>query len=215
MSVSSPCSNIKSNSEDSHTSNLSQSCQSLFIYPLSNYSFGNKEALYEKDQSVAARFQRMRDDFERVGMRRSVDAVLVVYEHNLPHILLLQLGSSFYRLPGGELNTGEDPFDGLKRLLNMYIGTACNWSVGEVISNWWRPNFEPSQYPYIPSHISQPKEHRQLYIVNLPEKTSFHVPRNYKLVAAPMFELYDNAANYGPIIASLPQSLSRFKIVFC
>lgn len=69
-----------------------------FRYPLSNYSFGNKEALYEKDQSVAARFQRMRDDFERVGMRRSVDAVLVVYEHNLPHILLLQLGSSFYRL---------------------------------------------------------------------------------------------------------------------
>ena len=38
----------------------------------------------------------------------------------------------------------------------------------------------------------------------------FAVPRNYKLVAAPLFELYDNSQGYGPIIASLPQLLSRF-----
>ena len=37
----------------------------------------------------------------------------------------------------------------------------------------------------------------------------FAVPRNYKLVAAPLFELYDNAAGYGPIISCLPQNLSR------
>lgn len=37
----------------------------------------------------------------------------------------------------------------------------------------------------------------------------FAVPRNYKLVAAPLFELYDNSAGYGPIISSLPQALSR------
>ena len=54
--------------------------------------------MYEKDQSVAARFQRMRDDFEKQGMRRSVDAVLVVHEHGLPHVLLLQLGTSFFKL---------------------------------------------------------------------------------------------------------------------
>lgn len=37
----------------------------------------------------------------------------------------------------------------------------------------------------------------------------FAVPKNYKLVAAPLFELYDNAPGYGPIISSLPQLLSR------
>lgn len=37
----------------------------------------------------------------------------------------------------------------------------------------------------------------------------FAVPKNYKLVAAPLFELYDNAQGYGPIISSLPQALSR------
>lgn len=38
----------------------------------------------------------------------------------------------------------------------------------------------------------------------------FAVPKNYKLVAAPLFELYDNAQGYGPIISSLPQTLCRY-----
>jgi Nucleotide hydrolase len=41
----------------------------------------------------------------------------------------------------------------------------------------------------------------------------FAVPRNHKLVAAPLFELYDNASSYGPIISHLPQMLSRLVTV--
>ena len=67
-------------------------------YPLSNYTFGTKDALYEKDSSVPARFQRMREEFEKIGMRRSVEGVLIVHEHGLPHVLLLQLGASFFKL---------------------------------------------------------------------------------------------------------------------
>ena len=64
------------------------------LYPLSNYTFGTKEPMYEKDRTVEARFNRMREDFEKLGMRHSVEAVLLVHEHNLPHALLLQLGES-------------------------------------------------------------------------------------------------------------------------
>lgn len=53
----------------------------------------------------------------RIGMRRSVEGVLLVHEHGLPHVLLLQLGTTFFKLPGGELNAGEDEVEGLKRLL--------------------------------------------------------------------------------------------------
>ena len=88
------------------------------LYPLTNYTFGTKEPLYEKDNSVMARFQRMRDEFASIGMRRSVEAVLLVHEHGLPHVLLLQLGTTFFKLPGGELQPNEDSVDGLKRLLN-------------------------------------------------------------------------------------------------
>lgn len=74
--------------------------RTIQTYPLTNYTFGTKDALYERDSSVQARFQRMREEFSTMGMRRSVEAVLLVHEHNLPHVLLLQLGTTFFKLPG-------------------------------------------------------------------------------------------------------------------
>ncbi|XP_052023073.1 cleavage and polyadenylation specificity factor subunit 5 isoform X2 [Apodemus sylvaticus] len=162
--------------------------RTINLYPLTNYTFGTKEPLYEKDSSVAARFQRMREEFDKIGMRRTVEGVLIVHEHRLPHVLLLQLGTTFFKLPGGELNPGEDEVEGLKRLM--------------------------TEYPYIPAHITKPKEHKKLFLVQLQEKALFAVPKNYKLVAAPLFELYDNAPGYGPIISSLPQLLSRFNFIY-
>lgn len=71
--------------------------RTINLYPLTNYTFGTKEPLFEKDPSVPARFQRMRDEFDKIGMRRSVEGVLLVHEHGLPHVLLLQLGKySFF-----------------------------------------------------------------------------------------------------------------------
>ncbi|XP_053209604.1 cleavage and polyadenylation specificity factor subunit 5-like [Panonychus citri] len=198
---------------------LSVTCnRTINLYPLSNYTFGTKDALFEKDPSVPARFQRMKDEFEKVGMRRSVEGVLLVHEHRLPHVLLLQLGTTFFKLPGGELKAGEDEVEGLKRLLTETLGRqdgiANEWTIEDTIGNWWRPNFEPPQYPYVPPHITKPKEHKRLFLVQLPEKALFAVPKNYKLVAAPLFELYDNAQGYGPIISSLPQTLSRFNFIY-
>lgn len=64
----------------------------LNLYPLSNYTFGTKDAQYEKDRTVESRFLRLKEDYEKFGLRRSVDGVVLVHEHNLPHVLLLQLG---------------------------------------------------------------------------------------------------------------------------
>uniref|UniRef100_A0A3B3ZET7 Cleavage and polyadenylation specificity factor subunit 5 n=1 Tax=Periophthalmus magnuspinnatus TaxID=409849 RepID=A0A3B3ZET7_9GOBI len=175
--------------------------RTINLYPLTNYTFGTKEPLYEKDGSVAARFQRMREEFDKMGMRRTVEGVLIVHEHRLPHVLLLQLGTTFFKLPGGELNPGEDEVEGLKRLMTEILGrqdgVKQDWVIDDCIGNWWRPNFEPPQVKVIPGSKK-----------NL--MTLFAVPKNYKLVAAPLFELYDNAPGYGPIISSLPQLLSRY-----
>ncbi|KAJ6221304.1 hypothetical protein RDWZM_007116 [Blomia tropicalis] len=190
--------------------------RTINLYPLSNYTFGTKDPLFEKDPSVEARFQRLRDEFDKIGQRRSVEGVLLVHEHNLPHVLLLQLGTAFFKLPGGELNPGEDEIEGLKRhmteTLGKQEGQSHDWEIEDTIGNWWRPNFEPPQYPYIPPHITKPKEHKRLFLVQLPDKAYFAVPKNYKLVAAPLFELYDNSQGYGPIISSLPQALSRYHL---
>ncbi|XP_065178523.1 cleavage and polyadenylation specificity factor subunit 5-like [Sycon ciliatum] len=188
----------------------------VHLYSLANYTFGTKEAQYEKDTSVQLRFQRMKEEYQKHGMRRSVEAILLVHEHNITHVLLLQLGTTFFKLPGGELKPGEQYTDGLKRILDNFMGeeedAAVDWQVDHLVAKWFRPNFEASQYPYVPAHVTKAKEEKRLYIVQLPEKAKFAVPKNYKLVAAPIFELYDNTSGYGPVIAALPHQLSRFSM---
>ena len=73
----------------------------LDIYPVENYTFGTKEPQHEKDKSVATRLARMKDKYEKEGMRRTVEAVLLVYQHGHPHVLLLQIGNNvkgFFKL---------------------------------------------------------------------------------------------------------------------
>ena len=40
----------------------------------------------------------MHEEFAKWGMRRTVEGVLIVHEHGLPHLLLLQLGANFFKL---------------------------------------------------------------------------------------------------------------------
>ena len=101
------------------------------------------------------------------------------------------------------------------------------------------------QYPFVPAHISKPKECKILFVVQMPEKSTstpfstsdpflfpnettktlpnlllflkkkkhstevLAVPKNMKLLAIPLFELYDNAARYGPQLSAIPHLLSR------
>lgn len=82
--------------------------------------------------------------------------------------------------------------------------------VGEHVASWWRPTFDSPLYPYIPPHVSSPKEVHKLYIVQLQPECTFAVPSNLKLLAVPLFDLYDNASQYGHALSSLPEVLSRF-----
>lgn len=54
--------------------------------------------------------------------------------------------------------------------LGRQDGVKQDWIVEDTIGNWWRPNFEPPQYPYIPPHMTKPKEHKRLFLVQLHEK---------------------------------------------
>lgn len=60
--------------------------------------FSTKEAQPEEDPSVAARLQRLQNNYEDYGMRRTVEGVLVVHDHGHPHILMLQIANAFFKL---------------------------------------------------------------------------------------------------------------------
>ncbi|KAJ3300630.1 hypothetical protein HK104_009287 [Borealophlyctis nickersoniae] len=213
------------------------------LYPLSGYTFGVKDPQPEEDPSVAARLHRLQSEYATQGMRTTVEGVLVVHEHGHPHVLMLQIANTFFKLPGDALKPGEDDVEGLKLRLNQKLApmgldpSGGDWEIGELLAVWWRPNFETYMYPYVPAHITKPKEMKKIYLVHLPEKSKslmdplhtqaipnlvsennsaelLSVPKNMKLLAVPLFELYDNAARYGPQLSALPHLLSRFNFVY-
>ncbi|KND01784.1 uncharacterized protein SPPG_09124 [Spizellomyces punctatus DAOM BR117] len=191
------------------------------LHPLSSYTFGVKDPQPEEDPSVAARLLRLQSEYQTQGMRITVEGVLVVHEHGHPHVLMLQIANTFFKLPGDALKPGEDEVEGLKARLNHKLAPpggeqpgSGDWEVGELLAVWWRPNFETFMYPYIPAHITKPKEMKKVYLVHLPDKKLLSVPKNMKLLAVPLFELYDNAARYGPQLSALPHLLSRFNFIY-
>lgn len=68
------------------------------IINVANYSFGQKDNQQEEDSSVTARLDRLQKQFEIDGMRTSVEAILMVHVRNHPHVLLLQIANSFFKL---------------------------------------------------------------------------------------------------------------------
>lgn len=98
------CASAKfSNCDTSHRPTIPQPFNAnqpptIRLYPLSNYTFGTKEHQPEEDPSVLARLKRLEEHYEKHGMRRTCEGVLVCHEHNHPHILMLQIANAFFKL---------------------------------------------------------------------------------------------------------------------
>eukprot|EP01025_Chloroclados_australasicus_P012359 TRINITY_DN15687_c0_g1_i2.p2 TRINITY_DN15687_c0_g1~~TRINITY_DN15687_c0_g1_i2.p2 ORF type:complete len:242 (-),score=38.86 TRINITY_DN15687_c0_g1_i2:268-993(-) len=105
----------------------------------------------------------------------------------------------------------------MKRKLETNLGSTeeeqkIEWQIGQCIGIYYRTSFDTVLYPYLPAHVTKPKEVRKIFFVCLPEHCFFLIPKNLKLLAVPLFEIYDNVTRYGPIISAMPQMLSRLKI---
>ncbi|KAK5111437.1 hypothetical protein LTR62_004889 [Meristemomyces frigidus] len=197
------------------------------LYPLSNYTFGVKETQPEEDPSVKDRLRRLEEHYEQYGMRRTCEGILVCHEHNHPHVLMLQIANAFFKLPGDYLSHDADEISGFKKILTAKLSPpsssslssrdsleSADWNISHNLSTWWRPNFETFMYPYLPPHTTRPKEQKKLYFIQLPETKVLSVPKNMKLLAVPLFELYDNSQRYGPQLSAIPHYLSRFRWEF-
>ena len=130
---------------------------------------------------------------------------------------MLQIANAFFKLPGDYLRAEDEEVEGFKARLNERLAPAnpkegdLDWDIGDCIAQWWRPNQETFLYPYLPPHVSRPKEMKKLYLIHLPETKNLCVPKNMKLLAVPLYELYDNTARYGPQLSAIPHYLSRYR----
>ncbi|KAJ4391183.1 hypothetical protein N0V93_004800 [Gnomoniopsis smithogilvyi] len=197
--------------------------ETIRLYPLSNYTFGVKETQPEEDPSVMARLKRLEEHYDKHGMRRTCEGILVCHEHNHPHILMLQIANAFFKLPGDYLKPEDEEIEGFKKRLDERLApigslgdgqAAGDWEIGDCLAQWWRPNFETFMYPFVPAHVTRPKECKKLYVIKLPESKVLSVPKNMKLLAVPLFELYDNSQRYGPQLSAIPHLLSRYNFEF-
>jgi cleavage and polyadenylation specificity factor subunit 5 len=167
--------------------------ETIRLYPLSNYTFGTKEAQPEEDPSVIARLGRLQEHYKQHGMRRTCEGILVCHEHNHPHILMLQIANAFFKLPGDYLRPEDDEIEGFKARLTerlgpvgtQFSGEGVNdeWVIGDTLAQWWRPNFETFMYPYYPAHCTRPKECKKLYFIQLPKSSKFDLPKHRVLYA--------------------------------
>jgi cleavage and polyadenylation specificity factor subunit 5 len=83
--------------------------------------------------------------------------------------------------PGDYLPHDEEEIEGFKKRLNerlapvgsQFSGEGVNedWEVGDTLAQWWRPNFETFMYPFLPAHVTRPKECKKLYFITLPKKS--------------------------------------------
>lgn len=87
---------------------------------------------------------------------------------------------TIYR-PGDYLHHEDEEIDGFKKRLNerlapvgsQFSGEGVNedWEIGDTLAQWWRPNFETFMYPFLPGHVTRPKECKKLYFITLPKKS--------------------------------------------
>lgn len=92
--------------------------------------------------------------------------------------------SSYLRVsgsPGDYLQPEDDEVEGFKTRLNerlapvgsQFSGEGVNdeWEIGDTLAQWWRPNFETFMYPFLPGHVTRPKECKKLYFIQLPRSS--------------------------------------------
>ncbi|XP_044464110.1 pre-mRNA cleavage factor Im 25 kDa subunit 1-like isoform X2 [Mangifera indica] len=180
----------------------------LDIHPLSRYYFGSKKPIPLKDETVHDRLQRMKSNYAAHGLRTCVEAVILVELFKHPHLLLLEVRNSIFKLPGGRLRPGESDIYGLKRKLTRKLslnedGNEIDWEVGECLGMWWKPDFETLLFPYLPPNVKWPKERTKLFLVKLPVSQRFIIPKSLKLLAVPFCQIHENHKTYGPVISSV------------
>ena len=158
--------------------------------------------------------------WSREGMRRTVRAVFLTHSNGVPHILVFQQATEGGPVPflfGGKLQEGESEREGLTRQLRSFImktksADSCEWKVGEVISKFYRPEFDQRIYPYIPPHVTRPKEEITLLQVVLPPKCVFALREGMSISAIPIPELLKAPQSHPVMIGSLPALIARFTL---
>ncbi|CDJ42354.1 mRNA cleavage factor-like protein, putative [Eimeria tenella] len=200
------------------------------VFPESNYSFESDSTLGNKwgSGSPEERFKKRQEAYLREGTRRSVAAVFLVHCAEYPHVLLLlDQQQQKHSLIMFKYKTWQKPKEVLQQKLSKYLikpeqNSKRKWvaqqlstdgpdlEVGEFLGEWWRGEFDDDLVPYLPPHVTRPKERVRVHQVQLPHRCSFRIPVGFCLTVVPIFEL--SPQRVGLAIGGLSHLIARFSI---
>lgn len=204
--------------------------QDWAVYSESNYSFEFDSTLNSKWGSGDAEelFRKRQEAYLREGTRRSVAAVFLVHRQEYPHVLLLlDQQQQRHSLVMFKYKTWQRPREVLhdkllRHLIKPDQSSKRKWvaqqlssegsemEVGEFLGEWWRGEFDDELIPYLPPHVTRPKERVRVHQVQLSPRCSFRIPTGFCLTAVPIFDL--SPQRQGLAISGLSHVLARFSI---
>lgn len=89
-----------------------------------------------------------------------------------------------------------------------------NPEVLEHVATWYRPQFTDDWYPYIPSHITEPKEEERWFVAVFPPDTRLQTCAPYVIGSIPLYTVYNNRSMFDERYSSFPVLISHFDYIF-
>jgi cleavage and polyadenylation specificity factor subunit 5 len=190
------------------------------VYESQNYDGVCVQGLKSKRERPGAPKAAWVKRWTNEGMRRTARAVFITHTDGIAHLVVfrqLTPSGEYQYLCGGKLAEGESEKDGLSRHLRSVImkdksSDSCEWKVGEMLAKFYRPEFDERIYPYIPPHVTRPKEEISLFQVVLPPRCVFALRAGESIAAIPMHEIFKSPDNFPSLIAAIPELMSRFTV---
>jgi len=100
-----------------------------------------------------------------------------------------------------------------KFLLRSEISDEGLWSVGAMLSQYWRPEFDSNIFPYLPSHVSRPKECLKIIRVCLPPRCVIKTFSGTTMEFVAVSDILSGGSDeFDEIIRSIPSLMSRFSL---
>lgn len=158
-------------------------------------------------------FKNLKNYNDLYGTRRYLQFLILVAGEKEPIVMIFKDKSDKFLIPGGYLNHDESENEGAKRILKELFDDDDEpedqeITMGETVGRWWRTDLKPNVYPYLPRHVTRPKELIKVNLVNLPKNKKFKFPEYLKnFHPYILVDLYDSSE---PELKAIPSFLSRF-----
>lgn len=151
------------------------------VFCAENYSFNESPALSGKFDTAPDSLRRRQEAYLRRGARQSVAAAILVHRLHFPHLLLFQpqAGRGRPALLSFKWRSWERAPEALeKKLKNVILPqpertrrslqlqpSETAFQVGAFLGEWWRPEVDLDFTPFLPPHVSRPKERMRVFQV--------------------------------------------------